>query len=153
MNKQLTNPEIKLVSYTEELNNIRAIRETVFLDEQGVSPELEFDGEDETSTHFLAYLQQQPVGTTRIRNLDQVTVKIERVAVIKSARRKGIATQLMQAAIEHAQARNCQKVVVNAQEYVKDLYIKLGFKQVSERFDEAGIPHVKMIKELSDSSI
>jgi Predicted acyltransferase len=51
-------------------------------------------------------------------------------------------------AIDVAEQSNVQDVVVNAQEYVKALYEKLGFEQVGESFEEAGMPHVKMRKRL-----
>lgn len=144
----MSNLQIKVVTYTQELIPIQTIRRLVFQEEQKVAPELEFDGQDETAEHLLAYLDGQPVGTARIRELDTRTAKIERLAVLPLARGKGIGRNLMEKAIDVAAKKNYEKVIINAQEYVKDLYIKLGFEQVGNRFEEAGIPHVKMIKQL-----
>lgn len=138
---------IREVAYTEEIVAIQSIRREVFQGEQGVPAELEFDGLDEDCRQIVAYLGENPVGTARIRPLDGETVKIERLAVIKSARGSGIGRQLMEKAIAIAyNYPGTSRIVINAQEYVKGLYEKLGFEVVGDRFDEAGIPHVKMVR-------
>jgi predicted GNAT family N-acyltransferase len=139
---------IKTFIYPEAFTEMQAIRNKVFHEEQKVDPALEFDGLDNTAEHLLAYLDKQPVGTARIRYLDSQTVKIERLAVLPSARGKGIGKKLMETALNIAEQKTIQQVVVNSQEYIKGLYQKLGFEQIGEKFDEAGIPHVKMIKKL-----
>ena len=144
----MNQPTIKTLIYPEFFAEIEAIRRSVFQEEQGVDPALEFDGLDATATHLLAYLDEQPVGTARIRYLEQQTAKIERLAVLSTARGLGIGKKLMVKALDVAQENNTQDVVVNAQEYVKALYQQLGFEQVGERFEEAGIVHIKMIKRL-----
>lgn len=121
----------------------------VFQDEQGVEPKLEFDGLDESAVHLLAYLNGEPVGTARIRQLDPQTAKIERLAVLSNVRGFGIGTKLMETSLALiSRNKNYQKVVVNAQKYVENLYEKLGFQAIGEPFDEAGISHIKMIKYL-----
>ncbi|MGB3188361.1 MAG: GNAT family N-acetyltransferase [Limnoraphis sp.] len=140
--------EIKIVHYAEAVTEIRTIRHQVFTVEQGVESTLEFDGDD-TAQHLLAYLNYQPVGTARIRYLSPQTAKIERLAVLSTARGRGIGRELMQVALEVIASKKVEETVVHAQEYIKQLYHNLGFEQVGERFDEAGISHVKMIKKMS----
>lgn len=144
----MNNLRIQLVVYSEHMREINAIRTQVFQQEQGVDPALEFDGLDETAEQLLAYLGDRPVGTARIRYLDNNRAKIERLAVFSAARRQGIGQQLMLKAIEVADQRNAKEIVIHAQEYVKLLYQKLGFLQEGETFDEAGITHIKMRKRL-----
>jgi len=139
---------LKVVDYRENLSDIQLIRIQVFQVEQGVDPALEFDGLDESAEHLLAYLDNQPVGTTRIRYLDHQTAKIERLAVLSKARGQGIGKKLMEKALDVLALKDIQKVMIHAQEYVKDLYYKLGFEEVGESFEEAGISHVKMLKKL-----
>ncbi len=139
---------LKLVKYTDNFSEIKAIRTQVFQIEQGVDPEIEFDGKDETAEHLLAYLDNQPVGTARIRYLSPKTAKIERLAVLSTARGLGIGKELMEKAVEIAAQNDVEEVVIHAQDYVKSLHQKIGFEQVGERFDEAGIAHVKMLKRL-----
>lgn len=140
--------KIAIVTYAEYLVPIRAIRTKVFQEEQGIDPELEFDGLDYAATHFLAYVEGHPVGTARMRAIDENIIKIERLAVLTEARRKGIGKQLTQKALDFAQENHYQTAILNSQVYIKSLYEKLGFRQVGEVFDEAGIPHVKMRKNI-----
>ena len=138
---------IKTVKYQAEIAAIREIRTKVFQQEQGVPLELEFDGLDDTSVHLLAYLNGKAVGTCRIRKIDADTVKIERLAVLSEARGQGIGKQLMEKALTVSQVDK-SLVIVHAQEYIAKLYQQLGFKIIGEKFNEAGIVHVKMIKQL-----
>ncbi len=139
---------IKTVKYQDEIVAIRQIRIKVFQEEQGVLIELEFDGLDEQAVHFLAYLNGKAIGTARIREIDPDTVKIERLAVLPEARKQGIARQLMKTALKVISQQNKSLVIVHAQEYIARLYQQLGFEIVGEKFSEAGIVHVKMLKQL-----
>lgn len=139
---------IKAVKYQDEIVAIRQIRTKVFQEEQGVSKELEFDGLDEQAVHFLAYVNDQAIGTARIREIAPDTVKIERLAVLPEARKQGIARQLMKTALKVISQQNKSLVIVHAQEYIAKLYQQLGFEIVGEKFSEAGIVHVKMLKQL-----
>ncbi len=139
---------LELVDYTDKISEIKSIRIQVFQVEQGVDPALEFDGLDETSEHILAYLDNQPVGTLRIRYLDNQLAKIERLAVLSIARGQGIGRKLTEKAIEVIEQKEISRVMIHAQEYVKGLYEKLGFEPVGGIFEEACILHVKMIKQL-----
>jgi predicted GNAT family N-acyltransferase len=137
--------EVKLVNYTVEKLAIQSIRHQVFEVEQDVAHELEFDGQDEMAQHLLAYWKNQPIGTTRIRYLSPQTAKIERLAVLPEFRGKGIGIELMKTALEIIHNESIPEVIVYAQEYVKNLYLKLGFEIMGERFYEANIPHLKMM--------
>lgn len=143
----MSNLIIKSAILPEELTAIESIRKVVFQAEQGVEPQLDFDGQDETSEQIIAYLDE-PVGTARIRYLDEKTAKIERLAVLPTARGKGIGKQITELALDIAAKKNIEEVVVNAQKYIISLYEKLGFEPEGEIFEEAGILHVKMRKKL-----
>ena len=111
---------------------------------------MEFDGYDYDCVHFLAYLDEDAVGTTRIRSIDENIVKIERLAVLSKVRGQGIGTMLMESAIAFIkEQKKYQKIVIHAQVYVQKLYEKLGFEPVGDRFIEAEIVHIKMVKFLS----
>ena len=144
----MNNLQIKQVNYSEAKLAIEAIRIKVFQEEQKVPAELEFDGLDESSLQLLAYFDDKPVGTARIRDVGKQTIKIERLAVLPEARGNGIGKKIMERALKIASDRNYTTVVVNAQEYIKKLYQKLGFVQVGDTFEEANIPHVKMIRRI-----
>ena len=140
--------KIKQVSYQTESQNIIEIRTTVFQQEQGVAPELEFDGLDGSATQFLAFWHNQAVGTARIRAIDQYTAKIERLAVLPRVRRKGIGKELMREALKVISEQNKSVAVVHAQMYIADLYQELGFIVIGKPFVEADIKHVKMTKKI-----
>ena len=141
---------IQQVHYTDAIEAIQSIRRQVFQIEQGVSPELEFDGEDEAATHFLAYQGEEAIGTARIRYLkideDQnlPIAKIERVAVLGRYRGQGIGQQLMEVAIAHLSCRGITAIKINAQLQVQPFYERLGFSTYGSVFEEAGIPHIEM---------
>lgn len=137
---------IKLAQLPDEMPAIVTIRQAVFQVEQGVSAALEFDGLDETSDHILAYTDGEAIGTTRIRYLDSTTAKIERVAVLASFRSRGIGRTMMTAALQVLASKNISVAKLHAQIYAKDFYGRLGFQPVGNPFDEAGIPHIAMIR-------
>ena len=145
--------QIETVRYQDKTAAIEQIRTTVFQIEQGISADLEFDGLDKDSIHLLAYSSGEAVGTTRIREIDGDTAKIERLAVLSSARNKGIGKQLMRSALDVISQQHKSQAVVHAQEYISGLYRQLGFVTVGERFSEAGIAHVKMVKQLQTMPI
>jgi predicted GNAT family N-acyltransferase len=144
----MNNLVIKTALLPQELLAIQAIRRSVFQIGQGVEPALDFDGQDETSEQIIAYVDNQPVGTARIRFLDDKTAKIERLAVLSIARGQGIGKKIMETAIDVIAKKDVQEVLIHAQEYIKGLHQQLGFEQEGERFEEAAIPHVKMRKKL-----
>ncbi|NET10972.1 MAG: GNAT family N-acetyltransferase [Merismopedia sp. SIO2A8] len=146
MTKILT---VQRVTYQEAIAPIQAIRCQVFQMEQGVSSELEFDGEDETAIHFLAYQGKTAVGTARLRYIgndsDQTPIaKIERVAVLKAYRGCGIGRSLMVEAIAYLQQQDVTHIKLSAQLSVQPFYESLGFQSVGEHFMEAGIKHITM---------
>ncbi len=143
--KQLT---VKIAQLPDDWEPIRAIRTTVFQQEQGVDANLEFDGKDDEAVQFLAYLDDRPVGTARIRFLNPSMAKIERLAVSADARRQGVGQRIMKTAIEFLGENNISEIRIHAQEPVKEFYQALGFEVGGDRFQEAGIPHVEMSKRL-----
>lgn len=140
---------IKVATSPEELKGIQEIRKIVFQSEQGVDPNLDFDGKDETSTLLIASLNGEFIGTVRVRKLDEKTAKIERLAVLKIARGYGAGKQLMSEALSIIKSQNIPEVVIHAQEYIKGLHSSLGFEEEGDVFEEAGIRHVKMRKVMS----
>lgn len=71
---------------------------------------------------MIAYLNEKAVGTARIRYLEDKTAKIERLAVLSTARGQGIGTKIMEKALQIIANKNITQVVIHAQEYVINLY-------------------------------
>jgi len=140
--------KIETVLYQDRTADIKQIRTEVFQHEQGISSDLEFDGLDASATHLLAYLDGKAIATARIRAIAPDTVKIERLAVLSGYRHQGIGKSLMQSALSLIAEQGKKLAVVHAQAYIAKLYTSLGFEIVGEKFSEAGIDHVKMIKQI-----
>ena len=127
-----------------------AIRHEVFCVEQHVDEDEEFDGLDDTCRHYLARFDGALVGAARTRPLDANEAKIERVAVLKTMRGHGIGQALMMRAIADVERSGVKRIVVNAQTHAETFYASLGFVTEGGVFDEAGIPHVRMVRPCQD---
>jgi predicted GNAT family N-acyltransferase len=135
---------VKTISSKDELAMAFAIRMRVFVKEQGVPAEIELDRDDKRALHFLATAGGKAVGTARIV-LHSRDAKIGRMAVLKSYRRKGVGNKLLRRAIAAARRLGAKTIYLHAQVAVIGFYDRLGFRAVGPVFDEAGIPHRKMI--------
>ena len=127
----------------EEMESAFLIRRKVFVEEQGVAPELELENE-ETSIHFLALLDNLPCGACRYRKTDK-GYKLERFAVLKEFRGKRVGLAMVAAILDDI-PDNAEKIYLNAQSDVVGLYAKFGFAVEGEEFEEAGIQHFRMVK-------
>ena len=127
-----------------DINICFAIRNSVFCEEQKVKKNIEFDGLDDKSRHYLARHANFPVATMRVRPLNDYQVKIERVAVIQTFRRKQIGKALMEKAITDIKIRGFKTVILHSQTHASIFYQKLGFKKEGKEFCEAGISHICM---------
>jgi predicted GNAT family N-acyltransferase len=133
-----------IVPLASDLGNLAlALRRLIFVHEQGVPAADEFDSYDLTATHLVALLDGDLVGTLRILFLDE-HVKIGRVAVAPSARGRGIATRMMNHAMEHARGLGRTKFYLTAQVDKLALYEKLGFVAFGDEFQDGGMPHLAM---------
>jgi predicted GNAT family N-acyltransferase len=135
---------IRRISSNRELQKALAIRMRVFVKEQHVPAEIELDSDDQRAIHFLATICGKAVGTARVVRR-RASAKIGRMAVVKSCRRQGIGKKLLLRAIKTALALGAAKIYLHAQIPVLGFYERLGFCAVGPIFDEAGIPHRKMI--------
>ncbi len=136
---------IGMTSFSESENYIRSIRETVFIVEQGVPRELEWDGEDARCIHVLARSDSgTPIGTGRMGS----NGKIGRLAVLADWRGRGIGGELLRSLVSKAYESKFKSVYLHAQTRAIPFYEKYGFRKEGAEFTEAGIPHVKMVKSL-----
>lgn len=120
---------------------LRDIRGKVFVEEQGVPQDLEWDGQDDTAHHFLAInAAGQRLGCCRLLPSGQ----IGRLAVLPDQRRKGIGRQLLDAAIDQAKTLGLSRVFLHAQVDALEFYREAGFLPEGDEFLEAGITHRSM---------
>ncbi len=141
----LTMIRIEQVEWAESETLIRPIRQAVFIDEQHVPVELEWDGLDEACWQLLAMDGDTAVGTARM-NADG---KIGRVAVLKSWRGLGVGRQLLTAMVEIARNAEYPAVMLAAQIRAIPFYQRIGFEAVGAVFMDAGIAHRKMVLPLN----
>ncbi|WP_412068423.1 GNAT family N-acetyltransferase [Rubrivirga sp. IMCC43871] len=129
--------------------HVRAVRERVFIREQGCTPAEEWDAFDAPQArgvsvhHLLATVDGRAVGAARWRPVTGAA-KLERFAVLPEARGLGIARALVARALADARAAGHRRFVLHAQTYVAGLYAGFGFAPEGPPFDEAGLEHVKM---------
>ena len=145
---------IKKISNLDDIRDALHIRTIVFCKEQKVSSDIEFDGLDNLCSHFVAYKNNIPIGTARLREKNNGIYKIERVAVIKSERLRGIGKLIMLDVINEVKKnKNFQELILHSQKQVYKFYEKLGFSRIDNEFLEENIPHVKMIYSLKNKNV
>ena len=133
------------IGETRDIAACRALRRTVFIEEQGVSEADEVDDKDDEAIHLLAWLNGRPVGSARLLVLGD-TGKIGRVCVLADQRGTGLGAALMRAAVERfRQVPGVKTVKLGAQTHALGFYERLGFTAHGPEFDDAGIPHREMV--------
>lgn len=137
--------EIRRVTTREELAAALALRYEVFCLEQGVPRSEERDGRDHNALHLIALQDGEVVATCRLVFVGTV-VQFSRLAVRQSARRQGIATELLRVADDETRARGANRLVLHAQTYARALYEQAGYVARGREFVEANIEHVAMEK-------
>lgn len=132
------------ITPTTDIDACRALRRTVFIEEQGIAEADEIDDLDGEAVHLLALQDGQPVGTARLLRKGS-TGKIGRVCVLPQARGTGLGAALIRAGIAHfADDPAYDTVYLSAQEPALGFYEKLGFTAHGPAYDDAGIPHRDM---------
>ena len=128
----------------EDLIKSFVVRGIVFVEEQGISYRIEHDEHDVSATHILGEMDGEPFAAGRIRAVGEYA-KLERIAVRKSYRGKGLGHKLTEYMLFVAQEQGFKKFKLHAQSYLKDFYQKHGFEVVGDMFKEAGIDHYLMV--------
>ena len=134
----------KLVNNDEELNGAFEVRRLVFVEEQGVSKDVELDGHDGEALHVVVKAGKRVVGTARVMFLPGNKAKIERMAIRQPFRRRGIGRNIVSFLLEELKNRQVKQVILHAQYSVIGFYKSCGFDESGLPFWEAGIKHVKM---------
>ena len=138
-------PRVGVVDWALAEQPIRNIRATVFILEQAVPEDSEWDGLDPRCAHVLAWNDAgEAVGTARM----QANGTIGRMAVLKDWRGRGVGRALLHALLDLATKRGLPRVTLSAQTHALGFYERAGFHVIGELFMDAGIPHRKMVKDL-----
>ncbi len=139
----MTDFHVRLVTWDEAGERLGAVRETVFVHEQNVPLELEYDGLDPDCIHALAETADgQAIGTARLRPGGH----IGRMAVLAPWRGRGVGGALLRALIDEAERNGVTETYLHAQVQALDFYARYGFEAIGPEFMDAGIPHRKMVR-------
>jgi predicted GNAT family N-acyltransferase len=140
--------EVRAVRDPGEREAAMALRHEVFVDEQRVPAELEVDEHDPAATHLVALQRGRVLATCRLV-ADDGAVRLGRLAVARAARRRGLATRLLEAAETWARDHGARALVLSAQTHACGLYEAAGYQRHGLPYDEAGIEHVRMERDLA----
>ncbi|RYF19214.1 MAG: YbgC/FadM family acyl-CoA thioesterase [Comamonadaceae bacterium] len=137
--------QVRTGTWAELGTDAGRLRTEVFVKEQRIPVELEWDEADAVAEHAVAYNRLgQPVATGRLLPAEEGVAKIGRMAVHQVLRGCGFGEQVMRALAALAQRRGDRAIELHAQRTAREFYAKLGFEPRGEPFEEAGIPHVTM---------
>jgi predicted GNAT family N-acyltransferase len=132
--------EVMQVSWLDMEQQLRSIRTRVFIEEQQVPVELEWEEDDVDCVHLLAQMNDNYIATARLLASGQ----IGRMAVLKPYRQLGVGSEMLKQLLSIAKSMNMSSVFLNAQIEAIDFYKQFGFQEQGDVFDDAGIPHRKM---------
>jgi len=137
------NLKVEIVKWIDGYAPLSMIREKVFIQEQKVMFQLEWDGKDEKAIHFLAYQDEKAIGCARAFVIEN-HMQLGRMAVLKEYRNNGIGSFLIEKAITTAKLNQLSKISISAQCHAINFYKKFGFEVTSEIYLDAGISHQDM---------
>ena len=136
--------EIHTVSWDDASSALRLIRQKVFIDEQQVPEDLEWDAEDKTAIHFLGKEGNRPVACARLIKDSQ----LGRLAVLKDYRSHGWGSRLLRAVEQYLVEKKKTKLTLNGQANSYSFYFRNGYRSTDEMSWDASIPHIEMQKQL-----
>jgi predicted GNAT family N-acyltransferase len=136
---------VSLVSWHDGEPLLKSIREEVFVREQAIPAELEWDGLDEGARHALALSHKgDAIGCGRML----ANGHIGRISVLPKWRKQKVGTAIMEALLDYARAHDYPQVDVDAQTYALPFYRGFGFVEQGKEFMDAGLPHIRMLLKL-----
>jgi YbgC/YbaW family acyl-CoA thioester hydrolase len=136
---------IETGSWSELGEQAGRIRTEVFLDEQKIPAEMEWDDADRTAIHAVAYNGlDQPIATGRLLQASPGVARIGRMAVHRAVRGSGVGRRVLDALLSVAKARGDREAMLHAQRSAEEFYLGMGFVPRGEPFEEAGIVHIEM---------
>ncbi len=144
-------PSYKLVTSDGDMRAAFAVRRQVFVEEQGISEELVFDDRDGKALHMVVKNRDTVVGTARVLLLADKRAKLERMAILRPFRRKGIGSGVISFLNGELRKRQIEQVVLHAQSEAVAFYRSCGFEESGLPFWEAGMKHRKMLRRTRDS--
>lgn len=140
-----------IITTDSDLQTALAIRKAVFIEEQQIPASEEYDEFDTLAAsceHILVYINEQPVGTARLRVVDDYG-KLERICILQPFRKCGLGKVIIDKLEVLAQEKGLTQSKLSAQVYAEGFYEKFGYRRTGEEYLDAGIPHVLMKKQFN----
>ena len=137
------NLKVEVVKWIDEYDSLTMIREKVFIEEQKVTSQLEWDGMDKEAIHFLAFKDEKAIGCARALVIEYC-MQLGRIAVLKEYRGEGIGSALIEKAMTTAKLNQLSAIYISAQCHAIDFYKKFGFEVTSDIYLDAEIMHRDM---------
>jgi predicted GNAT family N-acyltransferase len=137
------NLKVDIVKWIDEHESLKMIRQKVFIEEQKVTSQLEWDGMDEEAIHFLAFKNEKAIGCARAFVIENY-MQLGRMAVLKAYRGEDVGTALIEKAITTAKLNQLSAIYISAQCQAIDFYKKFGFEITSDIYLDAEILHRDM---------
>ena len=134
--------KINIVTTDQDYRDCLYIRNKVFIEEQNINKELEYDDKKVSAIYIVAKINLIAIGTARYRSTE-IGMKLERFAVLKEYRGLGVGKSLVSFLVKTLKSE--KNLYLNSQKKVAGFYKKLGFKIRGDVFYEAKIPHYKMV--------
>lgn len=138
----------KFLNHKDDLTEVYEIRRKVFVEEQGIPEDLEFDELDKQALFCVVYEQEkktQTVATGRMINLSESEYKIGHIAVLNEYRGQDYGDMIVRMLINKAFMSGALNVYVDSQEHAVNFYKKIGFTENNHTFEEAGITRHEMV--------
>ena len=140
------NLKVEIVKWIDGHAQLKNIREKVFIQEQKVTPELEWDGMDEKAIHFLVFKDEEAIGCARAIVIKS-QMQLGRMAVLKEYRGQGAGSTLIEKAIVTAKLKQLSGIHISAQCNAINFYVKFGFEVMGDTYLDAEILHRDMTLE------
>jgi len=140
------NLKVEIVKWIDSHAQLKNIREKVFIQEQKVTPELEWDGMDEKAIHFLVFKDEEAIGCARAIVIKS-QMQLGRMAVLKEYRGQGAGSILIEKAIVTAKLKQLSSIQISAQCNAINFYVKFGFEVTGDTYLDAEILHRDMTLE------
>ncbi|MBS0435717.1 MAG: YbgC/FadM family acyl-CoA thioesterase [Proteobacteria bacterium] len=141
--------EVRVGDWAALGRDASALRTAVFVEEQRIPAEMEWDAADAECVHAVAYNRLGlPLATGRLLQHVPGVAKIGRMAVAQAVRSSGVGREVLEALMKAARARGDHEVLLHAQTSAAPFYARAGFTPRGAEFEEAGIPHVEMTRAL-----
>lgn len=138
--------QVFVTSFAEGLSAIQSVRDAVFIQEQGIDAREEYDDRDPLCQHVVVLLDGEPAGTGRL-DVEQQG-RLGRIAVLATHRHRGLGSRIVIELENLAIKSGLHEAWFHAQVAAVEFYQRLGYKCEGAEFMEAGIPHIRMRKQL-----